>query len=121
MAKRLTILLACAALCACTAAPRTSPNVPLPPAPPPGEPPDLAGLPAAALKVAFGPPAFVRKDGTIEMWRYENASCKAFFFLYPNGDSLAVRHVETIPRGGDIAADATCLQGLRLHAPAPVS
>ena len=47
------------------------------------------------------------------MWRYDGASCKAFFFLYPAGNSLAVRHVETVPRGAEMAADAGCLNALR--------
>lgn len=107
----------CAALAACTTPPPApeAPNLALPAAPPPGEPPDLAGMDAAALRVAFGTPVFVRKDGQSEMWRYDNAACKAFFFLYPKGQTLAVRHVETIPRGQDIAADAGCLAQLRLH------
>jgi hypothetical protein len=69
---------------------------------------------AQALRVTFGTPAFVRRDGAIEMWRYDNASCKAFFFLYGNGLSVTVRHVETLPRGQEMAADETCLQQLRV-------
>jgi hypothetical protein len=71
--------------------------------------------------VAFGAPQFVRKDGQVEMWRYDGASCKAFFFMYPNGNSLAVKHVETLPRPNNAAADATCLQGLLAHAKAAAS
>ncbi len=111
----------CAVLCACTGAPHESPTIALPTAPPPGEPNGLAGMEAADLRVAFGPPAFVRKDGAVEMWRYDNVACKAVFFLYANGASLAVRHVETVPRGRDIAADENCLDQLRAHANAPVS
>lgn len=110
----------CALLCACSAVPKET-TIALPPAPPPGEPAGVAGMEAQSLRVAFGPPAFVRKDGASEMWRYDNPQCRAFFFLYPNGASLAVRHVETVPRGHDIAADATCLDQLRAHAGAPVS
>ncbi|HWU26357.1 MAG TPA: hypothetical protein VN154_08135 [Rhizomicrobium sp.] len=91
--------------------------VSLPSAPPPGEPPDLAGIDAAALRVAFGHPAFSRKDGQAEMWRYDNSGCKAFFFLYSNGTTFTVRHVETVPRGQEMAADANCLAQLRLHTP----
>jgi len=127
MIRPLTTALFCVALAACASAQRQQEAQPplqvaLPPAPPPGEPIGLAGLAEAQLRVAFGPPALVRKDGHSEMWRYDSASCKAFFFLYPSGSSFAVRHVETVPRGRDIAADDTCLALLRAHAAAtPVS
>lgn len=111
----------CGLLCACANAPQEAPTVALPAAPPPGEPVGLAGMDASQLRVAFGSPAFVRKDGATEMWRYDNPACKAFFFLYPNGTSLAVRHIETIPRGRDMAADENCLAQLRAHGNVPVS
>jgi hypothetical protein len=127
MMRRLTILLLCTAVAAC-ATNRPSPGVQqqvprvaLPPAPSPGEPADLAGLKSTQLRVAFGAPAFVRKDGNVEIWRYDSASCKAFFFLYPYGDSLLVRHVETLPRGNEMAADETCLATLRPNSQQPVS
>ena len=89
--------------------------------PAPQEPSDLAGLRSEALMAALGAPSFVRKDSGIEMWRYDGTSCKAFFFLYPFGNSLLVRHVETLPRGREMAADRQCLDSLRTHPRAPVS
>ena len=73
------------------------------------------GIDAGQLKVTMGGnPAFMRKEGAgIEMWRYDGAACKAFFFLYPQGGELSVRHVETIPRPSDAAADLGCLNQLR--------
>jgi len=121
MLKFIVVACLCAALCACAATQKESATVALPLAPPPGEPNGLPGMDASAVRVAFGPPVFVRKDGVAEMWRYDNPSCKAFFFLYPSGASLAVRHVETVPRGHDIAADAGCLEQLRARANNPVS
>lgn len=119
MFRKFVVLSLCALLCACAGhAPKdTTPIVSLPPPPPPGEPADLAGLDAGALRVAFGEPAFTRKDGPAEMWRYDNSACKAFFFLYSNGTTFTVRHVETLPRGSEMAADANCLAQLRLHTP----
>lgn len=115
-----TIAGLCALLGACAGTPKEAPNVALPPAPPPGEPGFIAGMDAQGLRVAFGEPAFVRKDGAIEMWRYDNASCRAFFFLYGNsGAAVTVRHVETLPRGQEMAADETCLQQLRVVRTAP--
>jgi hypothetical protein len=100
---------------AACAAPQAN-KVALPAAPPPGEPGNLAGMDAAGIKTAFGTPQFVRKDGTAEIWRYDSASCKAFFFLYPNGASMAVRHVETTPHSPNEAADSACLQALMARA-----
>jgi hypothetical protein len=100
---------------AACAAPQAN-KVALPAAPPPGEPGNLAGMDAAGIKTAFGAPQFVRKDGTAEIWRYDSASCKAFFFLYPNGTSMAVRHVETTPHSANEAADSACLQALMARA-----
>jgi hypothetical protein len=63
----------------------------------------------------------VRKECETEMWRYDGPACKAFFFLYPYGNSLLVRHVETVPGGQLMAADQTCLDSLRNHMAAPAS
>ncbi len=123
----LAVIALCAMLAACvTARPpqivqQPPPRVALPPAPPPGEPGDLAGLQPEQLRILMGNPALIRKDGPAEMWRYDGPGCKAFFFLYPYGTSLLVRHVETLPRGHDMAADQVCLGSLRPKSPAPVS
>jgi hypothetical protein len=121
MIRRLVPVLGCALLAACVAKPPAAPIVALPPAPPPGEPASFAGMDASALKVAYGAPSFVRKDGTVEMWRYDTPACKAFFFLYPQEGMMAVRHVETVPRGQDIAADPACLAQIHARAVTPVS
>ena len=80
------------------------------PAPPPSrpEPPGFSGLSTDALKARLGTPAFSRKDGTTEMWRYDASRCHAFFF-FTGGQ---VSHVETIPRPADQAADPACLSAL---------
>jgi len=98
----LTLLLAgCAAE---APAPRPQP-VPAPGAATPG----FTGLSADALRARLGPPAFTRKDGATEMWRYDAQSCHAFFF-FTGG---RVRHVETAPEGPGNGADAACLSALR--------
>ena len=122
MIRRLAILLiaVAAAGCAAKAPPPQSvrPAAAIPPAPPRGEPALYLNMPASALQAAFGRPAFVRKDGAIEMWRYDGNACRAFFFLY--GAPLAVRHVETLPHGAKEAADMACLTALRIS-PAKMS
>lgn len=126
--RALAIVLVCLLLAACATRPVQPPSsqppalrVAVPPPPPPGEPSDIAGLHSTQLRELFGAPAFVRKDGVAEMWRYDGPGCKAFFFLYPFADALSVRHVETLPRGRTIAADETCLNALRPQPPAPVA
>ena len=109
--------LALLALAGCATQPANRPAPPpattIPSAPPRGEPGPYLNMPAAALQAALGKPAFVRKDGATEMWRYDGAACRAFFFLY----GAAVRHVETIPHGKSEAADIGCLTALRTASP----
>lgn len=120
MIRRLPILLISLVLAGCAAkaplpqSPMQAAPAPgaIPPAPPRGEPGQYLNMAAPGLQAAFGRPAFVRKDGTTEMWRYDGAACRAFFFLY--GSPPAVRHVETLPHGADSAADMACLTALKL-------
>ncbi|HVV64510.1 MAG TPA: hypothetical protein VHC42_03510 [Rhizomicrobium sp.] len=121
MIRRGAAIFLCAILGACAG--RAPPNIAaLPPGPPPGEPADLTGVTAEALQASLGKPAFERKDGDAELWRYAGAGCQAFFFLYPDGGALRVRHVETSPRPTDAASDPACLNSLRAAAaPQPVS
>jgi hypothetical protein len=106
-------IVVCFALCLAACAGGQSAR--LPSAPPAGEPAGYAGIDSGQLKVAMGNPAFLRKEGAgIELWRYDGAACKAFFFLYPDGGALSVRHVETVPRPSDAAADVGCLNQLRV-------
>src|SRR5271154_4983222 len=81
-----------------------APTIAIPPAPPQGEPEGFTGMPGPQLRLAFGHPAFVRHDGLTEMWRYDGATCRGFFFLYGEEDHALVRHVETLPRGANAAA-----------------
>jgi hypothetical protein len=116
------VAVSCLALAACaTGGGSHGGNVSLPNAPRPGEPPGIDGLSAADMRANFGTPAFVRKDGKIEMWRYDTATCKTFFFLYPESNVMRVRHVETLPRGGTIAGDPVCLSLLLKRPAQPVS
>ncbi|HEX4026090.1 MAG TPA: hypothetical protein VHX18_00625 [Rhizomicrobium sp.] len=108
---------ACAAKAPQQPAPRPG-TASIPPAPPRGEPAPYINMGASGLQAAFGRPAFVRKDGVTEMWRYDGAACRAFFFLY--GSPLMVRHVETLPHGAESAADLACLTALSA-APAKTS
>ena len=122
MKKLASLLLFCTALAGCATRPAPPAQVRLPEAPPAGEPAGTTGLHEADLRAAFGVPALVRHDGTAQIWRFDGADCKAYFFLYTRDSSTAVWHVETIPRGARIAADEICLNALRARAAArPVS
>jgi hypothetical protein len=94
------------------------PEVPIPRTPPPGEPRDYLNLPPANLRSLLGTPQFVRQDGATELWRYDGATCRAFFFFQGPAGSQAVRHVETLPAGAASAADPLCLSALRAARPA---
>jgi len=113
MIRRLSclVLALMAAGCATKAPAPVPASAAIPPAPRRGEPSLYLNMAAPGLQAAFGRPAFVRKDGATEMWRYDGAACRAFFFLY--GAPLTVRHVETLPHGAENAADMTCLTALR--------
>ena len=89
------------------------PDVPIPPAPPRGEPAAYLGLPEANLRGLLGTPQFMRRDGGTQMWRFDGAQCRAFFFLYGPTGAETVRHVETIPAGAASAADPICLNALK--------
>jgi hypothetical protein len=121
MIRKVPILLLALGLTACGAprpeAPPVSPSGPatvlLPAAPPRGEPDLFSNITVAKLRTMLGDPAFVRKDGATEMWRYDTPSCRAFFFLYGSGAQQQVRHIETIPAGKTVAADPACLNALK--------
>jgi hypothetical protein len=103
----LLVLAGCAAR---TPAPRTAPGVPIPSAPRrQAEPPAYAGLTPDTLRTRLGAPAFSRKDGATDMWRYDTSACHAFFF-FTGG---AVSHIETVPRGPGDSADPACLNALK--------
>ena len=97
--------------CAAPGRAPSPPTVPIPSTPPAREPDVFTGLQAAQLRGLAGTPAFTRKDGATEMWRYDIASCRAFFFF--TGAPPKVQHVETVPRGANSAADPACLNALR--------
>jgi hypothetical protein len=111
--RKIIILASLLGLAACATKPPlppAAPTVPIPPAPPPhAEPLGFTGLAPDALRARLGAPAFSRKDGVTEMWRYDAGACHAFFFL----TSGQVTHVETIPRGANDAADPACLNALK--------
>lgn len=123
MTRLASLLMIAIALAGCATKPPQRPQVRLPSPPPNGEPSGTTGLREADLRAQFGMPAFVRRDGSAQIWRFDAPLCKAYFFLYSKDGATAVWHVETMPRGQSIAADETCLNALRARVapPRPVS
>jgi hypothetical protein len=106
----LTAMLLLAGCAAKTPVPRPAASVPIPAAPKrQPEPPAFAGLTPDVLRTRLGTPAFSRKDGATDMWRYDASACHVFFF-FTNG---AITHIETVPRGPGDSADPACLNALR--------
>ncbi len=96
--------------------PTAPPGVPIPPAPPAAGAPAFINLPPANLRGLLGQPHFVRQDSGTEMWRYDGAACRAFFFFQGPAGAQTVRHVETLPAGSASSADPLCLSALRAAA-----
>ena len=118
--KALPLLLGLLVLGACASGPQQA-TLALPAPPPEGEPGGFIGMTASALRASFGTPSFTRRESGSELWRYDNAQCRAFFFLYPAGREMGVRHVETTPHGPREAADMKCLAALRAKPATPSS
>jgi len=121
MIRRLPVL--CLLLFTAACASTRSPQAPAAHRSGPAKPPrdqlrDYLGMTAAALRQKMGAPAFVRKDGVAELWRYDGPACRAFFFLddAPAGKETnkVVRSVDTLPQGPGGGADMGCLAALKL-------
>jgi hypothetical protein len=95
---------------------------PAAPAPAGASPSRWLGRTGGDLRAALGAPAFARRDGTASLWRYDGKDCHAFFFLYGDANKgvneQVVRHIETLPKAANGAADRKCLSALRLSAQA---
>jgi hypothetical protein len=75
---------------------------------------DLVGLTAADAARLFGRPALVRREAPAEVRQYVGGRCVLLLFLYPDGDSLKVRHAEITSRSkSDKVGDSECLDELR--------
>ena len=107
---------------ACASHPQgSSSSLSLPAPPPKGEPSGFIGMTDTQLRASFGAPSFSRRENGSELWRYDNAQCRTFFFLYSEGRDMSVRHVETTPHGPAEAADPNCLAALRAKPASPSS
>ena len=68
---------------------------------------------AAQLRAEFGAPDFIRKEIDSELWRYDGTGCALFVFLYRENETYLLRHIETLPRGSQTAADEACVASVK--------
>jgi hypothetical protein len=85
---------------------------PLAPAPAVNSATGLTGLPADALRAAWGEPSLKRNETGAELWQYGGSgSCTLLVYLYANASSvMTVTHAEAVPGGAGEAAVASCAQ-----------
>ena len=95
-----------------------SPPPPLALLQPPSTSSALLGWEPTAVTSLYGKPVFVRKEKDSELWRYDGQNCAAFIFFYQEQAGMRVRHVETLPQGQGVMADAACLAGIKARASA---
>ncbi|CCQ72228.1 hypothetical protein [Magnetospira sp. QH-2] len=98
------------------AKPRPAPKPKPRPVVPPSE---LLKATAAQARSRLGPPDFVRHDPPAELWQYRGESCVLDLFLYKEGKTAVVRHVETRPRDGIVLTPAGCYGTLLSRASSP--
>jgi len=61
----------------------------------------LDGTDRAIVARNLGQPELVRHEGAAEIWHYSGDQCRLLIFLYSEGDSANVRHVDVWPQNQD--------------------
>ena len=89
----------------------SAPGTPGVPARPGVEVREFVGLSGAEITSALGrAPAFLRRDGRAEIWRYGGRSCFLDLFLYPKDGAHRVAHAELRRREGHAGlSESACL------------
>jgi len=72
----------------------------------------LIGLTGAQIAELLGRPGFVRRDAPAEVWQYRGSDCVLDVFLYADGASARVQHVELRPRQPARPSSPACFAGL---------
>ena len=70
---------------------------------------DLIGLDAAALLTRFGRPRLQVKEGDGTKLQFAGGSCLLDAYLYPQGGTPRVTHVDTRNRDGRDVPQAACI------------
>jgi len=88
--------------------------------PPRFNPEEFVGYKPDGLLPILGAPDFVRRDGPAQIWQYREKNCVFDVFLYREGDSARVNHVELRERGATNEPAEACFARMRtLRKPKP--
>jgi len=83
---------------------------------------ELVGLESTMVEQRLGTPALRRRDEPAELWQYRSPLCVMDVFLYSDGRSFKVMHVELHPRSPEQIAAPACLASFgEQHKPAPTA
>ena len=83
---------------------------------------ELVGLDSSMVEQRLGSPALRRRDAPAELWQYRSPLCVMDVFLYSDGRSFKVMHVELHPRSPEQIPAPTCLASFgEPHKPSPTA
>lgn len=77
------------------------------------DPEEFVGYKPDALLPVLGAPDFVRRDGPAQIWQYRAENCVFDLFLYRDGDTSRVNHVELRERGATSEPAEACYARMR--------
>jgi hypothetical protein len=103
-------------------APTQSAALPRPNAPALRATSELVGLDSTMVEQRLGSPVLRRRDAPAELWQYRSPLCVMDVFLYSDGRSFKVMHVELHSRSVEQVQAPTCLASFgEQHKPPPTS
>jgi len=76
-------------------------------------PEEFVGFQPDALLPVLGAPDFVRRDGPAQIWQYRAENCVFDLFLYRDGGTSRVDHVELRERGATKESAEECYARMR--------
>lgn len=77
------------------------------------DPEEFVGYQPDGLLPILGAPDFVRRDGAAQIWQYRAENCVFDLFLYGNGNSSRVAHVDLRERRATDEPVETCFFRMR--------
>jgi hypothetical protein len=83
---------------------------------------ELVGIESTMVEQRLGSPALRRRDAPAELWQYRSPFCVMDVFLYSDGRSSKVMHVELHPRSAEQIPAPACLASFdEPHKPSPTA
>jgi hypothetical protein len=83
--------------------------------PPRYNPEEFVGYKPDGLLPILGAPDFVRRDGPAQIWQYREKNCVFDVFMYREGDTSRVNHVELRERGETDEPAEACFARMRAN------